>query len=179
MEYDKNMIKHTLGVYDFNIDELAIDKIMHVPMHEWKVATKDKPQLYIDNLQCCVGLYAHGNGFAFLAHINTVVYRNNEYILNKEGKPIHCNRCDDLLKEILSFKGDITEPFKIGISLGITPLDDEEEAMVLINEGIDEVIKKLRILGYPIIKLKTIFEPEFILDSRDSKLITPNKNKSK
>ena len=175
MVYDQNMIKHTLKVYNFNLDELSIDNIEHVPMHEWRVATKGKEELYIDNLQCCVGLYAYGNGFAFASHINTVVFRNDEYKLNEQRKPIHCNRCDDLLEQILSFKGNIVEPFKIGISLGFAPLDEHEDSMVLIYQGIYEVIKKLSVLGYPVTKLETIYEPEFILDSRDGNIITPKK----
>lgn len=74
MEFDKELLERSLKIWDFDIDQLSIDAIQHVPMHEWKLATKDKPLLYVENLQCCVGLYAYGNNFAFAAHINTVAF---------------------------------------------------------------------------------------------------------
>lgn len=74
MKFDKELLERSLKIWNFDIDQLLIDAIQHVPMHEWKLATKDKPLLYVENLQCCVGLYAYGNNFAFAAHINTVVF---------------------------------------------------------------------------------------------------------
>ena len=83
MGYSESMIERSLKIWGFDYDNIEISKIRHVPMHDWKISTNNKPLLYIDNLQCCIGLYVYGNGFSFAAHINTVVFRNNEYILDK------------------------------------------------------------------------------------------------
>ena len=101
-------------------------------MHEWRISTKNKPLLYVENLQCCVGLYIYGNNFAFAAHINTVVFDKDEYTLDEKKRPLYCKRCRDLLTELLKFKGKIVEPFKLGISLGVTPLKDTDRSMLLI-----------------------------------------------
>ena len=128
MEFDKNLIERSLKIWIFDVEQMDIEKIQHVPMHEWRIATKDKPFLYVENLQCCVGLYVYGNNFAFAAHINTVVFDKDEYALDENKKPLYCNRCQDLLTEILKFNGEIFEPFKVGISLGVTSLDDTEKS---------------------------------------------------
>lgn len=67
-----------------DMSKIDIHKVSHIPMHEWRISMNDKPLLYIENLQCCIGLYGYGNGFAFAAHINTVVFDKNE-------EPIHWN----------------------------------------------------------------------------------------
>lgn len=177
MELDRDLIERSLKIRDFNIEEICIDKIQHVPTHEWKIATSDKSLLYIENLQCCVGLYAYGNNFAFAAHINTVVFDKEEYMVDENKTPVCCTRCYDLLKEILKYKGEINEPFKVGISLGTNPLDDNEKSMLLIYEGINEVIKKLTQLGIPVIQLENICKPELIIDASNNSIITPIKSK--
>ena len=101
MEFDNDLIKWSLHVWNFNTRDLSIESIQHVPMHEWRVSTLKKPRLHIENLQVCVCLYAYSNNFAFEAHINTVVFDNYEFILNKDKEPISCNRCHDLLNQIL------------------------------------------------------------------------------
>lgn len=179
MEFNIDLIKRSLMIFGFDLSELGIYKIRHVPMHEWRISTFNKPLLYIENLQCCIGLYICGNSFAFATHINTVVFDNNEYILNEDGIPIYLNRCDDLIYEILKFKGTIYEPFKIGISIGSTPLDKNKKSMVLIYEGINNIIKKLNFLNIPVVKLDDIYNPEFIINSLDSNIIVPYKQKNK
>ncbi len=130
MEFDKNLIEKSLNIWNFDVEQIDIEKIQHVPMHEWRISTEAKPLLYVENLQCCVGLYAYGNNFAFAAHINPVVFANNEYTLDDNKKPLYCNRCNDLLTELLKFNGKMVEPFKIGISLGGTPLKDTKKSML-------------------------------------------------
>ncbi len=176
MEYDKNMLKRSLVAFGFNIDELSLDNIIHVPMHEWRTSTNEQTQLYVDNLQCCVGLYAYGNNFGFAAHINPVVVRNNEYEFDKEGKLRLCTRCYDLLREIVNSKRKIVEPFNIGISLGSTPLYDYERPMALIYEALDEIVLYLKKLGYPVNELDKINESSFILDTKTGQIIAPNDN---
>lgn len=175
MEYDNMMINHTLKVYGFNLDNLDINKIQHVPMHEYRVSTLDKPLLYIENLQCCVGLFIYGNGFSFASHINPVVIRNNEFI-TQDDKLI-CTRCNDLLNSLLSYKGNIYEPFTIGISLGVIPLSNNEKTMVSIYNGTNETIDKLRKLNIPVKDLMVINEPEMIIDTIKNTIITPKKEK--
>ena len=175
MEYNNNMINHTLKVYGFNLDNLDINKIQHVPMHEYRLSTLDKPLLYIENLQCCVGLFIYGNGFGFASHINPVVIRNNEFI-TLEDKLI-CNRCNDLLNSVLSYKGNIYEPFKIGITLGIMPLDNNEKTMVSIYNGTKEAISILRSLNIPVTDLVVLNKPEMIIDTNKNTIIIPKKER--
>ncbi len=179
MEYSTDLIRHSLKIWGFDINGIEIKKVKHIPMHQYKISTQGKTLLYIENLQCCVGLYAYGNDFAFAAHINTVVFDNDEYSLDKNRKPTHCNRCDDLYKSILNYKGMIKEPFKIGIAIGCSPLNNSEKSMILIYQGINDIIKKLNYLGIPVIKLEDIVAPELILDSETGNIMLPNNEKIK
>ena len=175
MEYNKELIEHSLKIWGFDINKIELEKVRHIPMHQYKISNQQKTLLYIDNLQCCVGLYAYGNNFAFAAHINTVVFDNDEYYLDENRKPIHCNRCDDLYREILNYKGIIKEPFKIGITFGCSPLNNNEKSMILIYQGINDIIKKLNCLGIPVTILEDINAPELILDSQTGNIIFPDK----
>ena len=173
MEYDNELIKHTLKVFGFNLKDLDINKIQHVPMHQYRLSTIDKPQLYVENLQCCIGLFAYGNGFGFAAHINPVVMRNNEFSIN-ENHEIICNRCNDLLNSLLSYKESITEPFKIGISLGVIPHDINDLNMQAIYNGTRKIRDKIKELNIPA-TFSVIEEPEFIIDTSTNIIITPKK----
>ena len=172
---DESVIERSLNIFGFALENIDIKKIQHVPMHEWRVSSIKKPQLYIENLQCCIALYSYGNGFGFASHINTVVFDKDEFILDENNKPILCQRCIDLYNQILKYSGTIVEPFKIGISLGETPLDDGEESMIAIYGSLDQTISKLNDLGIPIILLERIYEPEFIVDVENSCILTPIK----
>lgn len=177
MEFDKDLIECTLKIWNFNLDDITIKNIQHVPMHEWRISTNEKSQLYIENLQCCVGLYAYGNGFAFAAHINTVVLDKDEFILDENKEPVFCNRCNDLLNQILKYRGRIVEQFKIGISLGVRPLNDNDKSMIVIYKGINEVIRKLKSLEIPVVSLTNIYESELIIDALNDCIIIPEKLK--
>ena len=107
-----------------------------------------------------------------------VVFDKDEYALDENKKPLYCNRCQDLIIEILKFNGKIIEPFKVGISLGVTPLDDTEKSMLLIYYGIDQVLKEMDRLGIPVIQLENIYEPEFIIDVSNNCIITSKQNKT-
>ena len=106
----------------------------------------------------------------------------NNCILKKynieKKRPLYCNRCRDLLIELLKFKGKIVEPFKLGISLGVTPLKDTDRAMLLIYYGIAQVLKEMKQLGIPVVQLENIYEPEFIIDTVNNSIIRPIKNKT-
>lgn len=80
---------------------------------------------------------------------------------------------------ILNYKGIINEPFKIGIAIGCSPLDNNEKSIVLIYQGIKNVIKKINYLGIQSIQLQDIYAPEFILDSQTGDIILPNNEKTK
>lgn len=175
MEFDENFIRRLLEIWEFDVQEIDVDKVKYVPMHEFRISTMKQPLLYIGNLQCCIGLYAYGNSFAFAAHINTVVFDNNEYTLNEKGEPVYCNRCNDLIREILKYQGEIIEPFKIGISFGVKPLNKDEKSMSLIYDGIDQTIKRLAYLNIPVIKTSDMNESEFIIDSLNSNIIIPKR----
>ena len=178
MEFNKEIIERSLKVWEFDIDNISTEEIRHVPQHEWRIATKEKPLLYVENLQVCIGLYAYGNNFAFAAHINPLVLAKNEYTLDVNGNPSYCNRCQDLLTQLLNYSGEITEPFKIGISYGVTPIAHTEKTMQLVLSGVEEVIKKLNEIGIPAVQLENIYEPEFIIDSLNNCLITPELSKA-
>ena len=178
MEFDKALIEKSLKIWNFDVDQIDIEKIQHIPMHEWRVATADKPLLFIENLQCCIGLYCYGNNFAFASHINTVAFANDEYALDQDKKPISCNRCYDLLTVLENFKGKIVEPFKIGLSYGVAPLKETEKAMILIYQDLHQVINKMNELGIPVVWLENITEPEFIIDAVNNCLIGPKQNET-
>lgn len=179
MEFDKELIERSLKIWGFDTNHISIEAIQHVPMHEWRISTEDKPLLYIENLQCCRGLYAYGNNFAFAAHINTMVFDNDEYALDEFGNPVYCNRCQDLLMQLLNYNGNINEPFKVGIAIGVTPLANNEKSMLLIYSGVQYLIKKLNKLGIPVVQLENIYEPELIIDTLNNQIITPKLNKIK
>lgn len=177
MKFDKELIERSLKIWNFDTAHISTETIQHIPMHEWGIATKDKPLLYIENLQCCVGLYAYGNNFAFAAHINTRVFDKNEYVLDENGNPLYCNRCQDLLTQLLEYSSDITEPFKVGIAVGVTPLAATEKSMLLIYSGVKDLISRLNDLGIPIVQLEHIYEPEFIIDALNNHIIIPQPHK--
>lgn len=73
MKLTKEDIKRHLEIWDFNLDNIDINLVEYVDMGEYKVATKEKPLLLVDNLQVCVSLFAYQNNFGFASHINTKV----------------------------------------------------------------------------------------------------------
>lgn len=178
-EYDDELKQRTLSSWGFDVESLEIDKIQHVPMHQYRVSSQKYPMLYVDNLQCCVGLYAYGNGFGFAAHINPVVMRGNEYEHDSNNRPIYFKRTDDLLKCILECNLPMTEPLKIGIATSEKPLDESYPAIKMIYDKIDELVLKLNSIGIATLELETITAPEFILDSKEEKLITVDNKKNK
>lgn len=145
-------------------------------MHQYRVSSQEYPMLYVDNLQCCVGFYAYGNGFAFAAHINPVVMREDEYELDSNNNPISFRRTDDLLKCLLESSLPMVEPLKIGIATGVKPLDENYPTIKMIYDSIDKLVLKLNLIGINV-KLETINAPEFILDSVTEKIITVKNTK--
>ena len=174
MKFDNYFLEHSLMIFNFDLNSINVTDLQHVPIHEWKVATDEMSKLYIENLQCCIGLYAYGNGFAFGSHIDTVMYNNNEFILDKNKQPIFCNRCLDLLYNILKHSDKIFEPFKIGLAIG-TPVNLTEKSMSVIYKSISILINRLKQLDIPVILLDDIYESELIIDAKNSCIIAPKK----
>lgn len=152
-EYDKELKLKSLSIWGFDIKNLDIEKIVHVPMHQYRIATKEEPMLYVDNLQCCIGLYAYGNNFGFAAHINPVVMCGDEYELDNRGKVIRCRRMDDLKSAILN-NHFLLGVINIGISLDCSPLDENYPTVKMIYDGIDNLIVELNSTGIIVIKQK-------------------------
>ena len=57
-------------------------------MHQYRVATSERPLLFVENLQVCIAIYGICEGFGFAAHINPIVLRQDDFNL-KEGKTVY------------------------------------------------------------------------------------------
>lgn len=171
-EFDEETKLKSLRIFGFDTKELELFKIRHVPMHQYRVATKEKPMLYIENLQVCVALYAYSNNFGFAAHINTVIIHEDDFILNNNKIPILLRRIRNLKREILEHNS-MKETIKIGLAFGVTPISKSYPTMKLIYEGIEGLIYDLKPFGIQIERLDDQFMPEFILDSTHQKIILP------
>ena len=169
-EYDKELIERKLKINGFESSDLYLDKIKHVPMHQYRVSTIEKPLLLIENLQVCIGLYAYSKNFAFAAHINPVVIRGDEFKCDANQNIIYCNRINVLFNEII--KATIQGPVYIGISIGFNPVDKTYQVVNMLNEAIDEIISNLDNLGIEAIKLDLRNNHTFIVDSTNGKIIT-------
>lgn len=174
-EFDKETKLRSLKIFGFEVENLELDRIRHVPMHQYRIATKEKPMLYVENLQVCVGLYAYCENFGFASHINTVIIREDDFILNDNKIPIELQRIRDLKREILEHSS-IMETIKIGLALGVTPISKSYPTMKLIYEGIEGLIYDLKLFGIQIERLEDQSMPEFILDSTHQKIILPKNN---
>lgn len=173
-EYDNEQKIRSLIIWGFDVENLDVDKIVHVPMHQYRVATKERPMLYVDNLQCCVGFYAYSDNFAFVAHVNPKIMREDDYKLSSDYFPLSFNRINNLRKTIFE-NYPFNEPIRIGISLGSNPLSKYYPTMEMIYKSIENLIKELESKGIKVQKLEDIFAPEFILNLEDKKIIVPKK----
>lgn len=173
IEYDEDLKLRSLNIFGFDMDNLDVSKIIHVPMHHYRIATKEQPMLYVENLQVCIGVYAYTTDFGFAAHVNPVVLHKDEYELNYNGIAERFIRIDDLERLILE-RTDIIEPIKIGISLGYRPLGKYVHNVLLIYKAIDNLIDRLTKMRISVIKLDEINAPEFILDNVNDKIILPS-----
>lgn len=174
VEFDKEAKLKSLKICGFEVENLELDKIRHIPMHQYRVTSKEKPMLYVENLQVCVALYAYSNHFGFAAHINTVIIREDDFILNDNKMPIQLQRTNDLKRVILE-NYSMNEPIKIGLALGCSPISKSYPTMKLIYEGIEGLICDLNLLGIQTERLDDQSMPEFILDANDQKIILPKK----
>jgi len=168
-EYNKEVIERILKIEGFNIDN--INMVKHVPMHQYRIINKDKPLLLIENLQVCIGLYAYSKEFGYAAHLNPVVIRGDEFVVDKFKNIKHCNRVEELYKEII--KANPKNEVYIGISIGCNPTYKTYIVVDMLNILIDKLIVKLKKIGINAIKLDLENNHIFIVDSINEKIIIP------
>lgn len=173
-EFDKETKLRSLKIFGFEVEKLELDRILHVPMRQYRIATKEKPMLYIENLQVCVAIYAYCENFGFASHINTVVLEEGDFILNEKKIPIKVRSIENLKSCILKIPS-IKEPIKIGIAIGYTPISKDYFTIKLIYEELEVLIKELSSSDIRVEHLKDQSMPEFILDTANQKIILPNR----
>jgi len=171
-EYDIETILRILKLEEFELDKLNLDQIKHVPMHQYRISSLEKPLLLIENLQVCIGLYAYSKSFGFAAHLNPVVMRGDEFQYDTNKNIIYCNRIDDLFNAIIDAK--IQEPVYIGISIGFNPVEKTYQIVNMLDKSIDNLISKLDTMGVIATKLDIKDNHIFILDSANARIITPS-----
>lgn len=169
-EYDKELILRMLKMEEFKLDELDLNQIQHVPMHQYRTSSSEKPLLLIENLQVCIGLYAYSKNFGFAAHLNPVVMRENEFRYDDKNI-IYCNRIDDLFNAITS--ANIYDPVYIGISYGFSPNEKTFQEINRLEKDVDNLILKLNAVGIKVIKLDLHSNHIFIVDTVNGEIITP------
>ncbi len=168
-EFSKDLIERIMLINGFSTDNFNFDEIQHVPMHSFKLATSEQPILFVEGLQCCVSLYAYSPTFAFAAHINPVVIRNDEIEI-KDNK-IYCKRLYDLYKSIIDSKAD---SIKVGVMLGFNPTKETIKLVNYLNHNLDLMIKYLAGQNITVTKLETKTRPIFLVDMRRDKIVTPS-----
>jgi len=170
-EYDVEIISRILKLEEFELDNFDLNQIKHVPMHQYRISSSEKPLLLIENLQVCIGLYAYSKNFGFAAHLNPVVMLGNEFQSDENKNIRYCNRVDDLFNAIIDAK--VQELVYIGISLGFNPVEKTYQVLDILNKSIDDLILKLNTIGIEAAKLDLKDNHIFILDSVNGQVITP------
>ena len=170
-EYDIETILRILKIEEFELEELNLNQIKHVPMHQYRISSTEKPLLLIENLQVCIGLYAYSKNFGFAAHLNPVVMRGDEFQYDENKNIIYCNRIDDLFNAIM--EANVQEPLCIGISIGFNPIEKTYQVVNMLSKSIDDLILKLNTLGVVATKLDLKDNHIFILDSVNKKIKIP------
>ena len=176
IEYNTEQITRILKIEEFEIDKLDLNKIMHVPMHQYRISSLEKPLLLIENLQVCIGLYAYGKNFGFASHLNPVVMRGDEFECDINKNIVYCNRIDDLFNAIINSKVD---KVNIGISIGVTPFYETYQQVDMLDKLIDDLALKLNKLGIVATKLNLVNNHIFILDTIKQEIITPSVENTK
>ena len=170
-EYDKETILRILKLEGFELDKINLDEINHVPMHQYRISSKERPLLFIENLQVCIGLYAYSKNFGFAAHLNPVVMRGDEFQYDENKNITYCNRIDDLFNAIVNYKHK--EKVYIGIALGFNPIPETYKLIDILDKSIDKLIPKLNIMGIDATKLDLQPNHIFILDTINERIVTP------
>lgn len=169
---DKEFIDNALKVMKFNIEDKEKSLIQFVNMHEYGVATQEKPLLLTLGLQSCIALIAQTKDFSFLSHMNA--YRGNwnkDFDIDEISGKGKCKKVDDLYNEILKNKDKISEPINIGLVLGIAPVEKEYVSRRILEKDLLNLFEKLRANNIPATRLPDISSFSFILDSRTGQII--------
>lgn len=172
VEYSNEIIERILKIEEFNLEEINLNKIKLVPMHEYKISSKEKPLLLVQNLQVCISLYAYSNNFAFASHLNPLIILEDEFKCDQNRNIIYSRRIEDLYNAII--ESDIKGPFYIGVSVGFNPVEKTYQAIDILNKGINNLIFKLNNKGIIVKQLDLKNNHVFILDSEKAKIITPS-----
>lgn len=170
-EYNDAIKINLLKNWNFDLDNIDVDKVVHVPMHQYRISTEEKPMLFIENLQCCIGLYAIVDNYVFAAHINPSILRGDEFA-TKCGKVIRCKRIDDLRDFIIKYNPSKSD-FTIGIMIGSRPLDENDPNMRVFYNDLKDLLYELKFMGYPVKDIVKNVAPEFIISSEDGEIILP------
>lgn len=171
-EYDIETILRILKIEEFELDDLNLNQIKHVPMHQYRISSLEKPLLLIENLQVCIGLYAYSKNFGFAAHLNPVVMRGDEFRYDTNKNIVYCNRIDDLYNAIINEK--VQETVYIGISVGFNRVYETYKLINMLDKTIEKLISKLNIMGVQATKLELKHNHIFIIDTTNGRIITPS-----
>lgn len=172
--FDDSFVRKILEIFDFDINKLDVNKISYVHMNDYKFSSFDKPLLLTFNLQCCVAIYLYGNGFGFLAHINTVKsnlssvffnFQNNEFLLS--------DLVLEKLKNYSKYNGKYDE-FYIGMVLGSSPYSNDYYIIDSIIEGMNNLVKNASLYGIKVQLNNEINLPDFIMNTITNEFISPN-----
>jgi len=172
--FDNNFIKRVLDIYNLGMNDLDVNKISYVHMNDYKFNSVDMPFLLTFNLQCCVAVYLYGNGFGFLAHINTVRgnlssvffnFQNSEFLLS--------DLVIEKLKNYCKYTGKY-DGFYIGMILGSSPYSDNYDIMDSINKGMNNLIMNADLYGINIQLNDRFILPDFIMDTQNNEFISSN-----
>ena len=165
---DDASIKNILTSLNYTIDDNKINRINFVDMYDYAVSNKEKDLLMTFNLQTCIALYAVTSSFSFLAHMN-MYGANSKYDFDIQNK--RCYKIEELYNRIVEHKNEITSPIVIGIILGVSPLKEDYETRIILQNKLDELFNKLDSIGISYIKMTEISSYSIIIDTIN-KLIT-------
>lgn len=176
-EYDDDLKVSLLKNWNFDLDSIDVNKVAHVPMHQYRISTEEKPMLFVENLQCCIALYAILENGVFAAHINPVILRGDEFE-TRYGRVIRCKRIDDLKDFIIKYNPSKVN-FSIGVMVGSRPLPDSDGNMQIFYDNLDELLWELKLLGYSNVEILKNTAPEFIVSAENGEIILPKPEEQK
>ena len=128
--------------------EMDSSLVKGVNMDMYEVSTKEKPVLFTLGLSTCIGLVAVSKDFSFLAHIDMGYGVNSfeqKYIKLANGKwdskKESCKVTRELYNIIYRKRNELSNSVELTVVLGEMPVDVNESSRVLLETGIENVIK--------------------------------------
>lgn len=170
--FDDCFIERILNIYDFDVDRLEVNKINYVHMNDYKFSSIDRTCLLTFNLQCCVAVYLYGNGFGFLAHINTTKGNLSSMFFDLENNSFLLSEL--LLKKLKQYCmfSNKYNNFYIGLVTGSCPYPQDYVIMKSINSGINKMVNEAKIFGINLCRVSNISLSDFVLNTDDGTVIT-------